>query len=62
MIKEMRLKHSIASLCKKLKVSESGYYAWINRKPSKRQQEDIRLAVEIKQRISAPEGYVEQTR
>jgi len=48
MIKGMRLKYSIASLCKMLKVSESGYYAWINRKPSKTEQEDARLAIEIK--------------
>lgn len=31
-----------------LKVSASGYYAWLNRKPSKRQQEQARLEIEIK--------------
>ena len=48
MIKGMRLKYSVSALCKKLKVSKSGYYTWINRKPSRRAQEDTRLAVEIK--------------
>lgn len=48
MIKGLRLKYSITSLCKKLEISESGYYAWINRKPSKRAQEEVRLAVEIR--------------
>lgn len=48
MIKELRLKYSTPALCRYLKVSESGYYAWLNRKPSKRAQEDARLEVEIK--------------
>jgi len=48
MIKQLRLKYSALALCKYLKVSESGYYAWLNRKPSKRAQEEARLTVEIK--------------
>lgn len=48
MIKDMRLKYPVSSLCKRLHVSESGYYSWINRKPSKRAQEDARLTIEIK--------------
>lgn len=48
MIKDMRLKYPVSSLCKLLKVSESGYYSWIDRKPSKRAQENARLTVEIK--------------
>jgi transposase InsO family protein len=31
-----------------LRVSKSGYYKWLNRKPSKRSQEEGRLEVEIK--------------
>ena len=48
MIKGLRLKYSVLALCRYLKVSESGYYAWLNRKPTKRQQENARLTVEIK--------------
>lgn len=48
MIKQLWLKYSVSALCRYLKVSESGYYAWLNRKPSKRAQEDARLTVEIK--------------
>jgi transposase InsO family protein len=48
MIKGLRLKHSVPALCRYLKVSESGYYAWLNRKPSKRAQADARLTLEIK--------------
>lgn len=47
MIKELRLKHAVPFLCRTLKVSRSGYYAWLGRKPSKRTQEDARAAVEI---------------
>lgn len=35
-------------MCKKLNVSPSGYYAWLNRPESKRSQEDAKLLVEIK--------------
>ncbi len=48
MIKQLRLRYSVPALCKYLNVSESGYYAWLNRKPSKRAQEEVRLTVEIK--------------
>lgn len=48
MIKGLRLKYSAPALCRYLKVSESGYYAWQKRKPSKRAQEDARLTIEIK--------------
>ena len=48
MIKGLRLKYTAPALCRYLKVSESGYYAWHNRKPSKRAQEEARLTIEIK--------------
>ncbi len=48
MIKELRLKYSVPELCRYLKISESGYYTWLNRKPSKREQEEARLTVEVK--------------
>jgi len=47
-MKEKRLRHSVAQICRVLGVSASGYYRWLNRKPSKRAQEEARLEVEIK--------------
>src|SRR5512136_3432727 len=35
-------------MCGILKVSKSGYYKWLNRKPSRRVLEEGRLEVEIK--------------
>jgi len=46
-MKAMRFRHGIAMMCGILKVSKSGYYKWLNRKPSKRVQEEGRLEVEI---------------
>jgi putative transposase len=46
-MKEMRLKYSIPLMCRVFDVSRSGYYAWFNRKPSKRFQDDGRLEVEV---------------
>jgi putative transposase len=47
-MKAMRFRHGIAMMCGILKVSKSGYYKWLNRKPSKHVQEEGRLEVEIK--------------
>ncbi len=47
-MKAMRFRHGIAVMCGLLKVSKSGYYKWLNGKPSKRTQEEGRLEVEIK--------------
>lgn len=47
-MKAKRFQHGIAVMCGLLKVSKSGYYKWLNRKPSKRVQEEGRLEVEIK--------------
>jgi transposase InsO family protein len=47
-MKEKRLRHSVAQICAVLGVSASGYYRWLNRKPSKRAQEEARLELEIK--------------
>ena len=48
MMKRMRLHYSIPLMCLMLNLSSSGYYAWLNRKPSKRVQEEGRLEVEIR--------------
>jgi putative transposase len=47
-MKAMRFRHGIAVMCGLLKVSKSGYYKWLNRKPSKRVLEEGRLELEIK--------------
>lgn len=47
MIRQLRLRYSAPFLCGVLDVSKSGYYAWLNRKPSRRAREDARLEVEI---------------
>lgn len=47
-MKAMRFRHGLAMMCSILKVSKSGYYKWLNRKPSKWAQEEGRLEVEIK--------------
>jgi putative transposase len=47
-MKTMRPKHPIPQMCRVLRVSSSGYYKWINGKPSKYAREEARLEVEIK--------------
>ena len=48
MIKQMRPGYPLPFLRGVFKVLSSSYYAWLNRKPSKRALEDTRLEVEIK--------------
>jgi len=45
---ELRLSYPMPLLCRVLELSRSGYYAWRRHTPSRRAQEDKRLAVEIK--------------
>jgi putative transposase len=47
-MKQMRFKYCIVAMSHILKVSKSGYYQWLNRKPSKRVLEEGRLGIEIK--------------
>jgi len=47
-MKDMRLKYSIPRMCRFFKVSASGYYKWLTRRPSRRTIEEGRLEAEIK--------------
>lgn len=47
-MKQMRFKYGIGAMSHILKVSKSGYYQWLNRKPSKRALEEGKLEIEIK--------------
>jgi len=48
-IAECKQDFPVVRLCAVLQVSESGYYAWLKREPSRRQQENAVLSERIKQ-------------
>ncbi len=47
-MKELRLEYPVPLLSRFLNVSVSGFYAWVDRSPSKHNQEEGRLEVQIK--------------
>lgn len=47
---------SVSALCRALRVSRSGYYAWSSRTPSRRHREDARLLEEIRQSHARSRG------
>jgi transposase InsO family protein len=49
MMKKNSKHFSVKMLCCLLRVSKSGYYGWLNRKPSKRESDDAKLAIRIKE-------------
>ncbi|MCK8826569.1 IS3 family transposase [Natroniella acetigena] len=55
-IREHRNEFPITRMCQVLGVSRSGYYSWLNRKPSKRKQENYKLKLRIAQIYSESRG------
>lgn len=49
MIKEQSNQFSLRLMCRLLSVSVSGYYGWHDRTPSRREEENRRLAIKIKE-------------
>lgn len=47
-MKAHRAEFPIATMCRVLEVSPSGYYAWLNRRPSKRDRDDAMLTDRIR--------------
>jgi len=48
MIKEQSKQFPVSVMCRLLGVSASGYYHWLTRKPSLREEENVKLAIKIK--------------
>jgi len=48
--------HAVSTLCRTLRVSRSGYYAWSSRDPSPRARQDERLTVEIRAAFREAKG------
>ena len=48
MIKEQSEQFPVTVMCRLLGVSASGYYHWLTRKPSLREEENVKLAIKIK--------------
>jgi putative transposase len=47
-MKKLRFQYTIPFMSHMLKVSPSGYYAWVSRPPSKHSQYEARLEIEIR--------------
>ncbi len=47
-IQEQHGRFSVAALCRALQVSQSGYFAWQRRTPSRRSREETHLLVQIR--------------
>jgi hypothetical protein len=47
-VSDHQVDYPIASMCRLLGVSSSGYYAWLKRRPSRRAEADAALLAEIR--------------
>jgi putative transposase len=55
-VSENQAKYPIATMCRLLGVSSSGYYAWAQRRPSRRAQRDAALVADIRAAHAASRG------
>ena len=46
-IRAQRMECNVAWMCRRLQISRSGYYGWLERKPSRHERDDQRLSVKI---------------
>ncbi|MGM0783751.1 MAG: IS3 family transposase [Pseudomonadota bacterium] len=51
-----RGQHEVKALCRHLNISRSGYYAWANRKPSRRAAENADLLLRVRRVYNASKG------
>ena len=51
-----KVNHAVRCLCRVMRVTRSGYYAWAKRRPSRRQREDAQLKVRIRAIHAASRG------
>jgi putative transposase len=56
LIEAERANHDIALLCRMLKVSRQGFYAWLRRKPCRRQRRDGTLLQHIRRSFDGSRG------
>jgi len=55
-VSENQAEYPIATMCRLLGVSPSGYYAWTERQPSRRAQRDAALVAAIREAHGASRG------
>ena len=55
-VRDHRERFRVENMCRVLKVSPSGYYAWLGRRPSKREIDDARLIDKIRSVYEATGG------
>jgi transposase-like protein len=55
-IEAEKANHSVATMCRVLRVSRSGYYAWAARPPSPRAVENVALVTEIRRVLAESDG------
>jgi putative transposase len=55
-VSDHQASYPIATMCKLLGVSSSSYYAWVQRRPSRRAETDATLIAEIRAAHGASRG------